>query len=235
VQTTTPALEALFRRFNDEIGIFPNTVPELPPLENFRGPSRLTLFLGALRREDDLAPYLPALNAVLEEAGDRLAVEVIFDRGGFEALRTPRKRFHPLMPYADYRALMARCEIAFLPLADTRFNRFKSDLKFVEAASHGLCCIASPVVYGATIRDGETGFIVDGPSALGAQLRALVASPQGTRAIGAAARAWVRDNRMLASQIPARLAWYRGLWARREELDAALLRRAPEVAAHDAS
>jgi hypothetical protein len=229
VQTTTPALAALFRTFNDEIGVFPNTVAELPAPENFGDPARLTLFLGALRREDDLAPYLPVLNEVLGEAGGRLAVEVIFDRAGFEALRTPHKRFHPLLPYAAYRALMARCEVAFLPLAETRFNGFKSDLKFVEAAAHGLCCLASPVVYGATIRDGETGFIVDGPETLRMRLREVLEAPERASRIGAAGRDWVRRNRMLASQVPGRLGWYRDLWERRAQLDAALLRRAPEL------
>jgi SAM-dependent methyltransferase len=230
VQTSTPKLEALFRGFNDEVAVFPNTVAELPEVENFRDPSRLTLFLGALRREEDTAPCIPVLNEVLSEADGRLAVEVVFDRGSFDALATPHKRFLPLLPYPDYRALMARCEIAFLPLADTRFNNFKSDLKFVEAAAHGLCCLASPVVYGATVRDGETGLIVTGPEALGAALRGLLAAPARARAIGAAARDWVRANRMVASAVPARLAWYRSLWDRRAELDAALLRRAPEVA-----
>jgi SAM-dependent methyltransferase len=230
VQTSTPPLEALFRTFNEEVAVFPNTVAELPEPANFRDPGRLTLFLGALRREEDTAPYLPVLNRILAEAGDRLAVEVIYDRRSFDALATPRKRFHPILPYAEYRALMAGCEIAFLPLSDTRFNRFKSDLKFVEAGAHGLCCLASPVVYGGTIRPGETGFVVDGPEAFATALRGLLAAPDRARAIGRAAREWVRENRMMAGQVPARLAWYRSLWDRRAELDAALLRRVPEVA-----
>ncbi|HEV7268205.1 MAG TPA: glycosyltransferase [Falsiroseomonas sp.] len=231
VQTSTPRLEALFRTFNDEVATFPNTVAELPERANFADPSRLTLFLGAMRREADTAPILPVLNEVLAEAGDRLQVEVLFDRGAFDALRTPHKRFHPLLPYAAYRAVMARCELAFLPLADTPFNNCKSDLKFVEAGAHGLCCLASPVVYGATIREGETGLLIRDPEELGARLRALLTEPDRARAIGAAARAWVRENRMVASQVRPRLDWYRSLWGRRAELDAALLRRAPELAA----
>ena len=229
VQTTTPALETLFRRFNDEVAVFPNTVAELPELANFADPSRLRLFLGGMRRGPDYAPYLAALNAVLAEAGDRLAVEVIFERETFDALRTPNKRFHPLLPYPAYRALMASCEIAFMPLADTPFNGFKSDLKFVEAGAHGLACLASPVVYAATIRDGETGMVVRDPADFGAALRALLANPGRAQAMGAAARRWVRENRMLASQTPRRLAWYRSLWERRAALDAALLARAPEL------
>jgi hypothetical protein len=233
VQTTTPRLAALFGTFNEEVAVFPNTVAELPVPVNFTDTSRLTLFLGALRREEDTAPFLPALNQALAEAEGRLAVEVVFDRAAFDALRTMHKRFHPLLPYPAYRRLMAGCEIAFLPLADTPFNNCKSDLKFVEAGAHGLCCLASPVVYGATIRDGETGLILRDPAELAAALRRLLAHPAQARAMGAAARAWVREHRMAASQVPARLAWYHSLWDRRADLDAALLRRAPEIAAQD--
>ncbi|MGG5808526.1 class I SAM-dependent methyltransferase [Falsiroseomonas sp. CW058] len=38
------------------------------------------------------------------------------------------------------------------------------------------------------------------------------------------------DGPLLADQLGARLAWYRGLWDRRAELDAALLARAPDLA-----
>jgi SAM-dependent methyltransferase/glycosyltransferase involved in cell wall biosynthesis len=230
VQTSTPALHRLFSEWAEEIAVFPNTVAELPDPANFTDPSRLTLFLGALRREEDMAPFIPALNRVLRDAGDRLAVEVIFDKATHAALATPHKRFHPILPYAEYRALMARCEIAFLPLAPTRFNGFKSDLKFVEAGAHRLACIASPTVYAETIEDGRNGLVAHGPDAFEAALRGLLAEPARARAMGEAARAWVRANRMLAGQVEARLEWYRSLWARRADLDAAMLRRAPEYA-----
>ncbi|WP_237216124.1 glycosyltransferase family protein [Falsiroseomonas oryziterrae] len=229
VQTSTAPLAELFGRFNEEVAIFPNTSVDLPPPANFTDPRRLTIFLGALRRERDTAPFLPALNAVLAEAGDRLAVEVLYDRSAFEALATPHKRFHGVLPYDAYRALMARCEIALLPLDDTFFNRCKSDLKFVEAGSLRLCCLASPVVYGGTVRDGETGIIMRDPAEMAAALRAMLAAPERARAIGDAARGWVTANRMMASQVRTRLAWYRSLWERRAELDAALLSRAPEL------
>jgi glycosyltransferase involved in cell wall biosynthesis len=230
VQTTTARLETLFRGFNDEVAVFPNTVAELPEPRNFADPRRMTLFLGALRREDDIAPFLPALNEVLAEAGDRLAVEVLFDRGTFDALATPHKRFQGILPYAEYRALMARCDIAFLPLNDTQFNNYKSDLKFVEAGAHRLAVLASPVVYAGTVRHNETGLIIRSPEEFAASLRRLLAQPAEAQALGDAARRWVRSNRMLAGQVQKRLDWYRSLWARREALDAAMLKRAPEFA-----
>jgi hypothetical protein len=75
--------------------------------------------------------------------------------------------------------------------------------------------------------------IVRDPAEFGAALRALLADPARARTMGTAARRWVRENRMLASQTPRRLAWYRSLWERRAALDAALLARAPELGRAD--
>ncbi|WP_439598304.1 methyltransferase domain-containing protein [Falsiroseomonas sp.] len=230
VQTSTPALRDLLAEFNDEIAVFPNALEELPEPRNFRDLSRLTLFFGALNREADIAPFLPVLNQVLAEAGGRLAVEVVHDRRSFEALETPHKRFTPTADYATYRGLMAACELAFLPLAETRFNRMKSDLKAVEAGGLRLCSLASPTVYAASLRHGETGLIVPDAESLGRELRALLAEPARALAMAEAARAWVRDERLLAGQVAPRLDWYRSLWARRAELDAALLKRVPALA-----
>ncbi len=46
-----------------------------------------------------------------------------------------------------------------MPLLDNPFNRCKSDLKFIEAASHRVTAIASPTAYADTIVDGQTGII----------------------------------------------------------------------------
>jgi SAM-dependent methyltransferase len=230
VQTSTPALRELLSPFNETIGVFPNALAELPPPRNFRDPRRLTLFFGALNREADIAPFLPALNAVLAEAQGRLAIEVVHDRRSFEALDTPHKRFTPTTDYAGYREVLGRCELAFLPLADTRFNRMKSDLKAIEAGGHRLCCLASPVVYAGSIRHGETGLIVPSPEAFAAELRDLLDAPERALAMAEAARAWVAGERLLHAQVAPRLAWYRDLWARRAELDAMLVRRVPAVA-----
>lgn len=229
VQTSTAPLRDLFSEFNDEIAVFPNALAELPEPANFRDPNRLTLFFGALNRQADIAPFLPVLNQVLAEADGRLAVEVVHDQASFAALDTPHKRFTPTIDYAGYRKLMAGCELAFLPLADTRFNRMKSDLKAVEAGGHRLCCLASPVVYAGSLRHGETGLIVSDAESLGRELRALLAEPARALAMGEAARAWVRDERLLARQVAPRLDWYRGLWARRAALDAALVKRVPAL------
>ena len=209
--------------------MFPNTVRALPDVRNFLDPNVLTVFFGALNREPDWAPLMPALNAVAEQAGDRLRFCVVHDRGFFDALRTPHKMFTPTCDYDAYLALLGQCEISFMPLGDTPFNRAKSDLKFIEAGACRVASLASHVVYAASIEEGRTGLLFRNPDELHERLRRLVAMPEVARGLGNAARSYVAGERMLAYQVAERVAWYRSLWARRVELTNALYARMLEL------
>ena len=229
VQTSTEPLAEVLRRANPEVAVFPNAIVELPQVRNYADRGRLTLLFAGLNREDEWPPFLSALNAVAALAGDRLHVRVVADAGLFEALRTPHKSFVPRCDYETYQDLLSRSEISFMPLRDNPFNRCKSDLKFIEAAAHRVTALASPVVYADSIEDGRTGLLFRDPTELQKRLLHLIADPARGRGIADAARDMVARKRMLASQVPQRLAWYRSLWARREELHRALLERVPEL------
>ncbi len=124
---------------------------------------------------------------------------------------------------------MGSCHIAFLPLADTPFNRCKSDLKAIEAGGHGLAILASPVVYGTSLQDGETGRLFTTDAQLEEILQGWLADPAAAQAMGLRARQSVASSRLQQHQAPAREAWYRSLWERREKLTAQLLERVPEL------
>lgn len=228
IQTTTPALAEVFARENPEVAVFPNAVHHLPDPANFAGDG-LTLLFAALNREDDWPGHIEALNAAATAAGPKLRFHVIADRAFFDALDTPHKQFTPLCDYPTYLDILAGCEISFMPLRDTLFNRCKSDLKYLEAASRRVVALASPTVYAASIRDGANGLIFDSPAALHDRLMRLVADPAAARALAERGRADVAARRMLAFQVRARTRWYRDLWSRREALHQALLRRVPEL------
>ena len=229
VQTSTPALGDILRPRNPEVAVFPNAIRELPEIRNFANPETLTLFFGALNREQDWLPFLPALNAVANAAGDRLRFLVVHDQALFDALETSRKTFVPTCDYDAYLGLLAGSEISFMPLADTEFNRAKSDLKFIEAGASRVASLASHTVYAASIEDGRTGILFRDPEELRQRLLRLVAMPDLARGIADAARAHVAAKRMLAYQVAGRIAWYRSLWARRVELTRALVGRVPEL------
>jgi SAM-dependent methyltransferase len=222
VQTSTPALAAILRTLNPEVAVFPNAVRALPDVRNFLDLTVLTVFFGALNREPDWAPLIPALNAVAEKVGNRLRFCVVHDRAFFDALKTPHKTFTPTCDYDTYMALLGRCEISFMPLGDTPFNRAKSDLKFIEAGACRVAPLASHVVYADSIEEGRSGLLFQSADELRERLLRLVAMPELARGLGNAARSYVAGERMLAYQVAARIAWYRSLWARRVELTNAL-------------
>jgi len=230
VQTSTPALADILRTRNPEVAVFPNTIRTLPDMHNFADDGRMTLFFGALNREQDWAPYMPVLNDVAEAMGERLRFSVVHDRAFFDALRSPHKQFTPTCDYPSYLALLGQCEISFMPLADTWFNRAKSDLKFIEAGACRVASLASHVVYAASIEDGRTGLLFRDAEELREQLMRLVAMPELARTLGNAARNYVVSERMLAYQVAQRIAWYRSLWMRRAELTNALYARMPQLA-----
>ncbi len=225
VQTSTPALAAVLRQRNPEVAVFPNAVRALPEPRNFRDRDHLTLFFGALNRENDWAPLMPALNAVAALVGDRLRFCVLHDRGFFDALQTPHKTFTPICDYETYLQRLGGCEISFMPLLDTPFNRAKSDLKFIEAAACRVVPLASDVVYGASIQHGTNGLLFRNAEEMRTRLMRLIVMPEVAFDLAVAAREHVASERMLAYQVAPRIRWYRSLWDRREDLTAGLAAR----------
>jgi SAM-dependent methyltransferase len=222
VQTSTPELATILRTRNPEVAVFPNAIRALPDVRNFLEPNVLTLFFGALNREQDWAPLMPVLNEVAEKAGDRLRFRVVHDQGFFDALHTTHKQFTATCDYDSYLTLLGECEISLMPLGDTAFNRAKSDLKFIEAGACRVAALASHIVYADSVEDGRTGLLFRDADELRDRLLRLVAMPDLARALGGAARSYVAGERMLAYQVASRIAWYRSLWARRTELTHAL-------------
>lgn len=225
IQTSTPALADLLRAYNPEIAVFPNAVVSLPAVRNFASPDVITLFFGALNREDDWQPLMPVLNDVAQMAGERLRFQVVHDQGFFDALQTPYKTFTPTCDHDTYMHILGGCEISLMPLDDTAFNRCKSDLKFIEAAACRVLALASPVVYGETLEHGRTGLLFRSPQELRLHLLRTLALLESVREIADAARAYVTAERMLSYQVAPRLAWYRSLWDRREALEQARRQR----------
>ncbi len=230
VQTSTLPLAEVLSRETSEIGVFPNAIARLGTPVNFAAASHVTLFFGGINRDNDWPEFMATLNEVAEIAGPRLRFEVVNDLGFFEALQTPHKTFTPLCDYKTYLGILGRCEFSFMPLQDTPFNRCKSDLKFLEAASLRVAAIASATVYAGVIEDGVTGAVFHSSADLRPKLLSLIADPAAALRMAEAAHDYVKGERMLAQQLEARRAWYWQLWNNREELHRRLVQRVPEFA-----
>lgn len=113
--------------------------------------------------------------------------------GRFELERLPdglrsRTTIEPFRDYSAYLAGLAKADCSILPLVDDAFNRCKSAVRVIDAASVGLPSIVGSTGDGpAMVRHAETGMIsaVDGWYDA---LERLAHDPDRTRAMGTHAR-----------------------------------------------
>jgi len=227
-QVSTPLLAAAFCAHNPTVAVFANALLDLPPLAK-RGGERIRIVYAALNRTGVASLVAKALDAIAA-AESKVEIVIVHDEDLFASLETPQRTFLPLLPYKDYLDLLATADIAVLPIAGHEFEMYKSPLKFLECASRGAVCVASPALYADVIADRETGIIARTPEEWAWALRHLVADPTERWRLAEAAWLDVRDRHMMATQAAAREAWYRQLSANRAELTRALLARHPELA-----
>ena len=234
VQVSTPEIAEAIRPYNPNVQVFSNTLDALPvprsenKLDHRQG---LKIFFGALNRENDWKPLIDGLNQVLRDDPDFWSVAVVHDRNFYEAIDLPdhKKSFLGLCAYRDYIATMAQCDICFMPLNDTRFNRMKSDLKAVEAGAHGLALLASTVVYQQSLVDGVTGALFADVDGMQRHLRSWKQDPSQVQRLGEQARSWVASSRLASHQVAERHRWYQDLCARRQQLTDQIFERVPEL------
>lgn len=234
VQVPTEALAEELRPYHPHVKVIPNELRELPPPRIYDGGAPLTVFFGALNRDaQDWQDILPMLNEAAERYGERLRFRVLSDKPFFGALKAGNKEFigndayydGRLVPYPVYARMLHEADIVLLPLCDTRENRMKSDLLFLEAAGHGGTVLASPTAYGGTVEDGRTGFLFHSPGEFREKLGRLVEDGELRRNMAQSAYAHVRENRLLCRHYEERLDFYQGMLDRKDELDGELERR----------
>ncbi|BBK37257.1 hypothetical protein STAQ_23350 [Allostella sp. ATCC 35155] len=233
VQTSTEPLARALRPHNPNVAVFRNDIAELPPPRPPRPEpdeqNPLRIFYGSLNRADSIRPLIDGINRLIRSSRVPMHFDVISDERFHAQLDTRRKTFHQMVGHDRHREMVSAADIVLLPLADTEFNRCKSDLSFVEAAARGAVILASPVVYGPTVMDGVTGMLFEGPGDFAAKLRALVEDGELRRRIAANARQYVRSQRMQKDGFRMRWLWYQSLLDRKEELDRELRERVPEL------
>jgi SAM-dependent methyltransferase len=233
LQTTTEVMAETLRRFNPHVAVFPNAAaalaPPRPKLTDPQATAPVTLFFGALNREADWGPIMPELNRVLASCGERLRIQVVYDRVFFDALDTAHKVFEPLASYKRYHELLHEADLALLPLEPTRFNEHKSDLKYLECGAHGVAALASATVYGRTIAHGETGLLYSSAEEFSRNMVRLIDDVSLRHQLGENARRYVAENRMLSQHFHSRYKWYRQMSVRLPELNADLKARVPQL------
>ena len=239
VQTSTEFLAKEFRAYCPVVKVFPNALEKLPPERDRSGKADrpLTVFFGAINRENEWQSLVPYLNKLADRLGDRILFKILIRTECFDMLDTPNKEFvgrqmeynGRYIPFDEYWKVLQTVDINLLPLAATDFNRKKSDLKFIESAACGAVSLASPTIYEASIVDGLTGYICRKPEDFVKRIEELAEDRERHAMMAHAAYRYVRDHRMLSQIYEQRLAWYRDLGENYEELDRMMLERCAKI------
>ncbi|SFJ71099.1 glycosyltransferase [Jannaschia pohangensis] len=151
---------------------------------------RIAFASGSQGHEADLATIAPVLEAFLAGGSDRRLMLL----GHVDLKRLPgaladKAEVAAFSTYDKYLAALARADVAVMPLADDIFNRCKSAVRVIDAASVSVPAIVGPVGdLPQMIRDGETGVVADGPAAWAAALEMLSTNKGQAAAMGRAAR-----------------------------------------------
>lgn len=230
VTVSTPSLAEMIRPWNPNVVVLPNMLDDLPPpllkkrdrfLAGEASQDRtnsLRVFFGALNRTEDAQALLEGLRLLPVETLCRLEFHVIHDRRFFDSLpEHVGKRFYPLCDWAAYMTLMGECDVGVLPLRDTHFNRFKSDLKLIESLAAGVVPICSSVVY-QSLHGADASYVLyaDEPGQWADQLLGLINNPRTLDAMRSAGYRYVREHRMQWQQNAERMSQIRG-WAQTQK------------------
>jgi len=125
----------------------------------------------------------------------RLLLLAHFHEGHLSEPLRAQTEMRPFSTYQSYLAALARADVAVMPLQDDIFNRCKSAVRVIDAASVGLPVIVSDIGdLDALVDDGRTGFVAHDQADWRQALERLVAEPNLRETMGQAARSNLEDR-----------------------------------------
>ena len=228
LQTSSSRLQRALEALHPRVWVLENAVDPVPVLRAEPRTGPLRLFLGNFNRELEHGRMAPELARWMVEPDGPTLVTV--GPSGLDN-RVPAHRLeqHAVIPYGEYRKLLASCAIALLPLMEGEGQACKTVIKWQEAAAESVAVVAGPELYGPWLEKGRCGCWAADLDQVVPLARQLAADPRSWQAIVGAAHGRVCQLQLQA-QIGWRMELYRHLWRLRGRLDQQLLARFPALA-----
>lgn len=195
VTVSTEPLAEVMRRYNDDVRVAPNSIPDW--LLSWERPKheRLTIgWAGSATHEMDFEEVRGPLRQFLNRHPEVRFHVMGTDYARWMRLPAAQCDFTPWIPTVEDYLKTIDFDIAIAPLRPHPFNRSKSHIKVLEAAALGIPVVASSVhPYERFVRHGETGFLVRRDHEWGRFLRDLVNDEAMRTEMGAKARQQTAD------------------------------------------
>lgn len=166
ITVSTPLLAKEFSVFNQSVHVIPNLADTelLQPVATKKNGPVVIGFSGTVTHARDLERIGEALFRVADRYGDKVAFSFM-GLSAYEFSSLPGFRFLDFeRDYASYGKALSSSgiDIAIVPLEDSRFNRCKSNIKWLEYSACGIAGIYADLPpYNTSIRHGVSGVLVD--------------------------------------------------------------------------
>lgn len=153
-------------------------------------PFTLAFASGSNGHEADLNTIMPDVQAFLSAAPDRrLLILGRFDQSQLPESILAKAEIRPFLDYVAYLKALAAADCVVMPLTDDLFNRCKSGVRLIDAASVGVAAVVPEVGDSSTmVRHGQTGFVVGPGDSWIEVLERMAADRNSTATMGEAAR-----------------------------------------------
>jgi glycosyltransferase involved in cell wall biosynthesis len=203
VTVSTPQLAEYYRQFNPRV--LPNGWSTRNPkwqIEN-KNQGIVIGWAGTVTHREDFKMVSEALLRLTREFSQVQILigvdEKIFDL--FRKVSSDRKAFIPMLPYNSYPGLVKQFHILLAPLQVDPFNRFKSDIKLVEAGAARVPFIASPTEN--YLAWGVGGLFASTPEEYYSHLKQLILEPETRQALAdaGAVKAATREIDVIVAQV----------------------------------
>jgi glycosyltransferase involved in cell wall biosynthesis len=208
---STPYLAEVFREYNPNIWVVPNSVDfDLWDKAPRKSKSGIRIgWAGGNGREGDVEIVKDAILSICKKHKD---VKFVFvngpAKGGLPDYFKDHKqiehhaRWEPILKYPRLVAGLD-FDIGISPLIDSAFNRGKSNLKWLENSALGIPTVASNVGhYAETVTNGKDGFLCDTEAEFEAALDRLISDRKLRVSMGKAARATVYEKFNVKKNLP---------------------------------
>jgi glycosyltransferase involved in cell wall biosynthesis len=184
VTVTTQRLATIARQFTQKPVI---VVPNAIDVPWFRGivnatkreiPGLTIGWAGGRRHDRDVEQMAEAWGRIARYSGGgiQFVVQGWVPPIILERVPSDRLTVLPWMKAETYPSGIAQIDIGCCAVADTPFNRAKSNIKAMEFAVAGAAVVASPTLYSGIVEDGKSGYIAETADEWGAALGKLVRS-----------------------------------------------------------
>jgi hypothetical protein len=196
---STPYLKEVYSEFCPNIYVVPNSidVQRWDKVQRKKKPGIRIGWMGSTSHAEDLEIVASIIPEILEKHKD---VTFVFGSGalpdflkGIERVEVLEK-WVPILKYPQHLAHQD-FDIGMAPLRDNKFNRAKSNLRWLELAALGIPCVASNVGhFKETLRHGKDVLLAENANEFSAHLSALISSVSLRKQIGSAAKARVYED-----------------------------------------